>query len=355
MAFVPSITQTYFGATPTGEVASLFSLRNGDTEVRITNVGGIITHLFTPDARGQREDIVLGFDDLTPYLQDSPYFGAIIGRVGNRVAGGRFDLDGNTWQLDCNDGDNHLHGGVVGFDKVAWSPTTAVTDNLVSLKLFYLSPNGDQGYPGNLQVMVTYTLNDHNELQIDYHATTDQPTPVNLTHHSYFNLAGSGEVLDHHMIVNAESFTPVGPGLIPTGEIRDLAGTAFDFRQAKALGADIDADDEQLRLAGGYDHNYVLSKSAPGELSLAAQVEEPVTGRVLEVYTTEPGIQFYSGNFLDGSLAGKGRVYGRRHGFCLEPQHFPDAPNQPGFPSIILQPGDEYTSRTLFRFLTREN
>lgn len=353
MPFSPSIRQTHFGSTPQGQDVSLFILQNANIEVHITNFGGVITRILAPDAAGQPGDIALGFDELPPYFKDSPYFGAIIGRVGNRLAAGRFSLGERSWQLDCNDGDNHLHGGWTGFDKVVWTPTSFVTEQTVGLKLFYLSPNGDQGYPGNLQVMVTYTLNAHNELQVDYHAVTDQPTPVNLTQHTYFNLASGGKVLDHRLYLNADRFTPVKSGLIPTGELRPVEATPFDFREPKTIGRDIDAEDEQLRLGRGFDHNFVLNKGSARELSLAARVEEDSTGRVLEVLTTEPGVQFYSGNFLDASLSARGQTFGHRSGFCLEPQHYPDAPNQPGFPSILLEPGDEYISKTVFRFLTR--
>lgn len=353
MSFSPSIRQTFFGTSPDGQNVSLFVLQNADIEVHITNFGGVITRILAPDAQGKLGDIALGFDELPPYFKDSPYFGAIIGRVGNRLAGGRFAIGDNSWQLDLNDGENHLHGGWKGFDKVVWVPTSFVTEKEVGLRLFYLSPNGDQGYPGNLQVTVTYTLNAQNELQVDYHAVTDQPTPVNLTQHTYFNLAGGGGVMNHRLTLNADRFTPVRAGLIPTGELRPVAASPFDFREAKAIGKDIGAEDEQLQLGRGYDHNFVLNKTSPGELSLAARIEEDTTGRVLEVLTTEPGAQFYSGNFLDGSLSARGQSFGHRSGFCIEPQHFPDAPNQPEFPSIILNPGEDYISQTKFRFLTR--
>jgi aldose 1-epimerase len=349
----PTISQTHFGTTPRGENVSLFTLTNAaGMEVKITNFGGVVTAINVPDKQGQFADVALGFDELEPYLQDSPYFGALIGRFGNRIAKGRFELDGQVFELATNNDPNHLHGGVQGFDKVVWSPTTFATPTEIGLKLFYLSPNGDQGYPGNLQVMVTYTLTADNALQVDYHAVTDKPTPINLTQHSYFNLAGQGDVLEHQAMINADTFVPIDATSIPLGHLQTVADTPFDFRSAKAIGADINADDQQIVCGQGYDHNFVLNKSKPKELSLAAKVVEPVSGRVLEVYTEEPGVQFYTGNFLDGSLRGKGKTYAHRTGFCLEPQHFPDSPNQPDFPSTILQPGDEYFSRTLFKFLT---
>ena len=353
MTQLPAISQTFFGKTARGEEVSLFTLTNAcGMEVKITNFGGIITAINVADAAGQFADVALGFDALEPYLQDAPYFGALIGRFGNRLAGGKFTLGGETYQLDTNNGPNHLHGGVVGFDKVVWTPTTFVSETSVGLKLFYLSANGDQGYPGNLQVMVTYTLTNANEIWVDYHATTDQPTPINMTQHSYFNLAGEGDILAQEMMINADSITPINADLIPTGELMDVAGTPFDFRVPKLIGQDIGANDAQLHAGLGYDHNFVLNKNAPKALTLAARAIEKSNGRVLEVYTEEPGIQFYSGNFLDGSLTGKGRNYAYRTGFCLEPQHFPDSPNQPGFPNTILQPGDEYTTKTCFKFLT---
>jgi aldose 1-epimerase len=348
----PAITQSFFG-TAGGEPVHLFTLHNNaGTEVRITNYGGIITSIKTPDARGVVADIALGFDKLEPYLQPGPYFGAIIGRFGNRIANSRFELNGNSYSLDANDGVNHLHGGLVGFDKVIWSATTFAQEDAVGLKLFYLSRDGDQGYPGNLQVTVTYTLTNENTLLVEYYAITDKATPVNLTQHSYFNLAGKGDVLQHQLIINADHFTPVGKGLIPLGGSRSVNNTAFDFRELKTIGADIESDDEQLAIAGGYDHNFVLNKNPLNELNFAARATEPSSGRVLEVWTDEPGVQFYSGNFLDGTLSGKGLTYHRRNGFCLETQHFPDAPNQPDFPTTILQPGDEYRTSTAFKFST---
>lgn len=346
-----SVTQRYFDSTPAGEAVTLFCLDNGKgMSVDIINFGGIITAIRVPDREGKIADVALGFDELEPYLGAAPYFGALIGRFGNRIANGRFELDGQSFQLEVNNPPNHLHGGVTGFDKVIWHPTPFVTADAAGLRLFYLSRNGDQGYPGNLQVTVTYQLGADNALLVDYHAITDAATPINLTQHSYFNLAGKGDILDHQLWIDAAAITPVDERLIPTGELMAVTDTPFDFSTPKRVGQEIDADHAQLVFAGGYDHNYVLNKPQPGALSLAARVVEPVSGRVLEVLTEEPGVQFYAGNFLDGTLQGRGKVYGKRSGLCLEPQHYPDSPNQPGFPSTILRPGDEYTTRTLFRF-----
>lgn len=350
----PAISSSFFGTTPAGEEVTLFTLTNATgMEVCIINFGGVITHIKTADRHGKFADVALGFDELEPYLQSSPYFGALIGRFGNRLAKGRFELDGHTYQLDTNNGENHLHGGVTGFDKVVWEATPFTNDTEVGLKLFYLSRDGDQGYPGNLSVTVTYSLTNENEIRVDYHATTDQATPVNLTQHSYFNLAGQGDILNHELTINADAFTPIDDTQIPIGGSQAVAGTPFDFRAGKKIGLQINEEDEQLRCGLGYDHNFVLNKPAPKQLTLAARASESTTGRVLEVYTEEPGVQFYSGNFLDGSLTGKGKTYAYRTGFCLEPQHFPDSPNQPDFPSTILRPGETYQSRTIFKFLAQ--
>lgn len=350
----PALATSFFGKTPAGEEITLYTLTNANgMEVGIINFGGIITRIKTADRQGQFADIALGFDELEPYLQASPYLGALIGRFGNRLAKGRFELDGKTYQLETNNGANHLHGGSVGFDKVVWQATPFTADTHVGVKLFYLSRDGDQGYPGNLSVTVTYTLTNEDEILVDYHATTDQATPINLTQHSYFNLAGQGDILQHELMINADAFTPIDDTQIPVGELRSVAGTPFDFRTPKAIGADIQRDDDQLRCGLGYDHNFVLNKAAPKKLTLAARASEATSGRVLEVYTEEPGVQFYSGNFLDGSLSGRGTTFAYRTGFCLEPQHFPDSPNQPDFPSTILRPGETYTSRTIFKFLVR--
>lgn len=348
-----SVERSEFGTTPDGEVVEVFTLRNPNgVEVHAITYGGIITSLKTPDRNGEPGDIVLGFDALAPYVEGSPYFGSIIGRYGNRIAGGRFTLDGETYELATNDGPNHLHGGDRGFDKVVWAAEPLRNDTAVGVVFTYRSPDGEEGYPGTLDVRVTYSLTDSDRLVFDYLATTDRPTPVNLTQHSYFNLAGagSGDVLSHELMVAASSFTPVDSTLIPTGEIRPVDGTPFDFRTPTAIGARIDADDAQIRRGPGYDHNFVLDRTGDG-LELAARVTEPTSGRTMAVYTTEPALQFYSGNFLDGTITGKeGKVYGHRSGFCLETQHFPDSPNRPSFPSTILRPGGEYRSRTVLEF-----
>jgi len=349
-----SVTQADFGTMPSGEPIQVYTLTNANgIELRAITYGGTIVSLKTPDRNGQMADIVLGFDSLSQYLDPPPpYFGAIIGRYGNRIGGATFTLDGHTYTLAKNNGENSLHGGLKGFDKVVWTGEPVETDSTVGVKFSYTSPAGEEGFPGTVMADVTYTLTDHNELVIDYHATTDQATPVNLTQHSYFNLKGegNGDILGHELMINADSFTPVDAGLIPTGEIEPVAGTPFDFRTPTAIGARIDADDPQLQLGPGYDHNWVLDRTGPG-LQLAARVVEPTTGRTLEVRTTEPGLQFYAGNFLDGTLVGKsGHPYQFRSGFCLETQHFPDSPNKPQFPSTILQPGQDYRSETVFTF-----
>jgi aldose 1-epimerase len=349
-----SIAKRPFGSLRDGRDADLYVLTN-DTGMRasITNYGGIVTSLITPDLQGRFSDVVLGFDHLEAYLAAPWYFGAIIGRYCNRIASGSFGLDGRTFTLARNDGAHHLHGGVAGFDKALWRARPRSSPDGPQLRLFHISANGDEGYPGRLEVVVTYTLTNDNELRIDSHATTDQPTHVNLTNHSYFNLAGSGggDILDHVVTVDADRFTPVDSALIPTGELRDVTGTPMDLRTPVSIGAVIDDTDEQLRYGHGYDHNWVLNRTGH-ELSLAARVTEPTSGRSMEVMTTEPGVQFYTGNFLDGSLTGKGgAVYDRRCAFCLETQHFPDSPNRTEFPTTILRPGDVYETTTVYRFL----
>ncbi len=342
-----------FGTTKDRAEVSLYTLTNSNgLEISITNYGGIVTRLLIPDRTGEPADVVLGYDALEAYLLDSPYFGSLIGRYGNRIGGARFTLDGVEYSLAANNGENHLHGGLRGFDKVVWSGEPYSTADEVGVRLRYVSEDGEEGYPGRLSVAVTYALTDANELRIEYAAETDKATIVNLTHHGYFNLAGhaSGDVLGHELMLNARRFTPIDAGLIPTGELKDVAGTPMDFLAPTTVGARIDQDDEQLRFAGGYDHNFALD-DYDGSLRLAARVREPLSGRVMEVYTTEPGIQFYSGNFLDGSNIGKGDVaYEHRTGFCLETQHFPDSPNKPHFPSTVLRPGDTYKSTTIYRF-----
>jgi len=355
------VARSPFGTTREGKAVSVYTLKNArGIEVRVIDYGGIILSLRAPDRAGRFADIVLGFDSLADYERSSPYFGSLIGRFGNRIAGGRFTLDGKTYTLARNNGPNHLHGGLKGFDKVVWDVTPferggdSVGGGLV---LRYTSPDGEEGYPGTLRATVTYTLTNQNELIFDYEATTDRATPVNLTQHSYFNLAGdgSGDILGHVVTLNAARFTPVDSTLIPTGTITSVSGTPFDFRAPTRIGARIGQNDEQLRRGLGYDHNFVLdtSGSTGPPPTLAARVEEPSSGRLMEIYTTEPGLQFYSGNFLDGTLRGKGGVvYGHRYGFVMETQHFPDSPNHPAFPSTILRPGQQYRSRTIFKFGT---
>jgi aldose 1-epimerase len=348
-----TVTREPFGHLSDGTEVDAFTFTNGNgVVVRAITYGGIITSLRVPDSSGRLDDVVLGYDNLAGYVENNPYFGAIIGRYGNRIAGGRFTLDGKTYTLATNNGPNHLHGGVKGFDKVVWDAEPFENGDSVGVVFSYTSPDGEEGYPGNLDVRVTYTLTADDELVFDYYAVTDEPTPVNLTQHSYFNLAGdgSGDILDHQLMINADYFTPVDSTLIPTGEIEPVAGTPFDFRTPTAIGARIDQDDDQLSNGLGYDHNFVLARG-DSAMKHAARVFEPQTGRVMDVYTTEPGLQFYSGNFLDGSITGKGgHVYRYRNGFCLETQHFPDSPNKPQFPSTILRPGKEYRSRTSYVF-----
>lgn len=343
-------TSESFGQTPEGTPVHTHLLRNANgIELRATNYGGIITSLRTPDADGNLADIVLGFDDLQSYADQTVYFGAIIGRFGNRIAEGRFELDGETHQLTVNDGPNHLHGGDNGFHKVVWDAEPFEGDGERGIVFTYTEPDGTEGYPGTLRTRVTYTLTDDDELILDYEATTDRATPINLTQHTYFNLAGhdSGDILSHELMIDADHITPVGETLIPTGELQPVDNTAFDFREPTAIGDRIDADDQQMRYGQGYDHNFVLNGSG---LRLVASVYEPTSGRVLEVLTEEPGVQFYSGNFLAGEAGKDGAEYGLRTGFCLETQHYPDSPNQPNFPSTILQPDETYQTRTIYKF-----
>lgn len=347
------VTRADFGQTREGVPVQIYTLINAKgVEAKITNYGGIIVSLKTPDRNGVMEDIVLGFDSLSGYLSNpGPHFGALIGRYANRIGHAQFVLNGVEYRLEKNDGGNSLHGGTHGFDKVVWTPRELADGGL---ELTYSSKDGEGGYPGNLRVSATYHLTDADELRIDYTADTDKDTVLNLTNHAYFNLkgAGVGDILGHVVSLQAERFTPVDAGLIPTGELRDVSGTAFDFRKPTAIGVRIEQSDEQLRLGKGYDHNWVLDKRGDEQV-LAARVEEPSTGRALEVYTTQPGIQFYTGNFLDGTIRGKGgKVYGRRFGFCLETQHFPDSPNKLKFPTTVLKPGQRFRSTTVYRFLT---
>jgi aldose 1-epimerase len=342
-----------FGVLPSGEPVHVYTLTNANgIELRALDYGGVILSLRTPDRTGVLGDIVLGFDSLGGYLASSPYFGALVGRYANRIARGQFTLDGATYRLAVNNGRNALHGGLRGFDKVMWQAESKQDSSGVGLMLRYTSKDGEEGYPGTLRVQVTYTLTDRDELAIDYLATTDQATPVNLTQHSYFNLGGdgSGDVLGHLLSIDADRFIPIDTTLIPTGALGSVGGTPFDFRQSVAIGSHIDDADPQLKNAGGYDHSFVIDRSGPG-LVHAARVVEPKSGRTLDVATTEPGLQFYTGNFLDGTITGKGgHVYRHRNGFCLETQHFPDSPNQAAFPSTVLRPGTEYRSRTVCTF-----
>jgi aldose 1-epimerase len=352
-----SVTRAEFGKTPEGETVDLYTLTNSEgMEVRAITFGGVITSIQVPDRNGKFDDVALGFDSLEGYLKNPPYFGSIIGRYGNRIARGRFTLDGKTYSLAVNNPPNHLHGGNKGFDKVVWKAESFKNPDSVGIVFTHASPDGDEGYPGTLSLRVTYTLNNENEIAFDYEATTDKATPVNLTQHTYFNLAGNGsrDILDHVLTIPASRFTPVDQTLIPTGELASVEGTPFDFRVPTAIGARIAANDTQIGYGNGYDHNFVIDRTGD-ELVLAARVEEPSTGRVLEVSTTEPGMQLYTGNFLDGSLTGKsGHVYQRRMGFALETQHFPDSPNQPEFPSTILKPGETYRSKTVYAFKVKK-
>ncbi|NLY91511.1 MAG: galactose mutarotase [Firmicutes bacterium] len=345
-----NITRTPFGAVDGKEVFLFTLVNNNNMTVKIINLGGIITSILVPDRSGKLDDVVLGFNHLSDYLREHPYVGAIVGRYGNRIAKGRFVLNGQEYRLALNDGNNHLHGGYVGFHRVVWEANAFEKEDGVGVELRYLSKDGEEGYPGNLATTVRYLLTDRNEIVIDYYATTDQPTVVNLTQHSYFNLKGEGcgDILNHEILINAHQFTAVDEGLIPTGELRPVKDTPLDFTTFKPIGARIHL------LPGGYDHNYVLNREE-AQPSLAAEVREPQSGRVMSVYTTEPGMQFYSGNSLDGTFIGKrGVKYEKHSGFCLETQHFPDSPNHPEFPSTVLNPGEVYRQTTIYRFSTAQ-
>ena len=344
------VTKQSFGKTPDGKNVDLYTIKDGPIEGRIITYGGIIQALKVPDKSGKSADVVLGFDSLDEYVKgNKAFFGALIGRYGNRIAGGKFKLDGNTYQIPLNDGTNALHGGPKGFDKVVWEGKEIPH----GVELTYVSPDGDMGFPGKLTTVVRYTLVGK-DLKIDYSATTDKDTVLNLTNHSYFNLAGAGngDILKNEVKINANRYTPVDATLIPTGELAPVEGTPFDFRKPTAVGARINDDNDQLKKGHGYDHNWVLDSS--GKMAEAAEVYEPSSGRVLQVITDQPGVQFYTGNFLDGSITGKGgKVYGHRSGLCLETQHFPDSPNHPKFPSTELKPGQKYHWVTIFRFSAR--
>ena len=342
------IQRQAFGRTPDGAAVEVFILTNDHgVRARIMTYGATLVSLEAPDRTGKTGDIVLGYEALDGYIKNSPYFGSIVGRYGNRIAKAGFELDGKAYKLAANNGENHLHGGIKGFDKVVWKAEPVREENAVAVRFNYLSRDGEEGYPGNLTVSVVYSLSNDNELNISYKATTDKATPVNLTHHSYFNLAGEGDVLGHELMISADAYTPVDPGLIPTGEIRPVTGTPFDFTSPHTIGERI------ARVEGGYDHNFVL-RGGGRALDLAARVVDPKSGRTMEIWTTDPGLQFYSGNFLDGTISGKGgRVYAKHAGFCLETQHFPDSPNKPGFPSTILRPGRVYKSLTVHKFSTK--
>jgi aldose 1-epimerase len=347
------ISQASFGVTGDGTAVDIYTLRNpSGVQVRLTNYGGIVTSWMVPDRQGKPGDVVLGYDTLDGYLKASPYFGCLVGRCGNRIAKGRFTLNGVTRRLAINNPPNSLHGGLRGFDKVVWRAKLLTTPDGPALELSYLSKDGEEGFPGNLNVKAVHSLTPDNGLRIDFTATTDQDTLVNLTHHSYFNLAGKGDVLNHSVQINADKFTPVDSTLIPTGELKPVAGTPLDFRKPALIGARIGENDEQLKFGGGYDHNWVPNKPL-NKLDVVARVAERTSGRVLEVLSTQPGVQFYSGNYLDGTITGKGGwVYQRRHGFCFEPQHFPDSINQPKFPSVVLKPGETYRHTIIYRFST---
>lgn len=343
-----------FGQLPDGRAVELFALTNAHAvEVRMMTYGAIVTAIRTPDRAGRLDDIVLGFDSLAGYLEKSPYFGAIVGRYANRIANGQFTLDGVTYHLPRNNGPNTLHGGIRGFDKVLWTGEPFENDSGTGVTLRYTSPDGEEGFPGTVSARVTYTLTPRDELVVDYEATSDKATPINLSQHSYWNLHGAsgGSILDHDLTLNAGAFTPVDSTLIPTGELRSVQGTPFDFRHATPIGARIEQEDTQLRFGRGYDHNWVIDRGGSTRLVHAAQLADPTSGRTLDISTTEPGVQFYTGNFLDGSINGKGRrAYAPHTGLCLETQHFPDSPNHPTFPSTILRPGATYRSRTVFSF-----
>ncbi len=353
----PGIEKATYGQLPDGQTADLFTLRNAaGMTAKITNYGGILVGLTAPDKDGKFEDVTLGLDSLSNYVKNNPFFGALVGRYGNRIAKGKFTLDGKPYNLFINNMGNHLHGGKVGFDKVLWTATPVDGDE-PALKLTYTSKDMEEGYPGNLSVTVTYTLQKDNALKIDYQATTDKPTVVNLTNHTYFNLTGDvkRDILDHVVTINADQFIPVDETLIPTGKLQPVAGTPFDFTKPTVIGSRInDSTDTQIKYGGGYDHAWVLNGEA-GSLKKAATVYEPTSGRVMEVSTMEPAVQFYTGNFLNGKVVGReGFAYKKRFALCLETEHYPDSPNQPSFPTTTLKPGETYKTTTIYQFSTRK-
>ena len=344
------VTAHPFGKTPDGVLVTLYTLSNSrGAEARIMDYGGTLVSLSMPDKAGIFTDVVLGFDTLAEYISSSPYYGSIIGRCGNRIKSGHFKLEGKEYTLAANFRGHHLHGGVKGFDKRMWTATPSANALGASLELTYVSPDGEEGYPGTLTVKALYTLTDQNELKLDFSATTDKPTLCNLTHHAYFNVSGKGEVLNQRLMIPAGRFTPVDKEMIPTGEIRSVAGTPLDFRHPTAVGAVIQEDDEQLKIANGFDHNWAFDKK-PGELTLLARVEDPDSGRILEVLSTAPGLQVYTADFGDGSNGKSGQVYRHRASLCLEPQGYPDAPNHPQFPSVVLKPGEICRNTIIYRF-----
>jgi len=348
-----AIPKAPFGKTPDGTPVDIYTLRNSKgVEARICNYGGLVVSLKVPDKNGRFDDIVLGYDSLDGYLKSTPYFGALVGRYGNRIGGAKFALDGRTYTLATNNGPNSLHGGLKGFDKVVWKAKPRITKAGPALELTYVSKDGEEGFPGNLKVAAVYTLTEESELRLDFTATTDKPTVCNLTHHSYFNLRGQGkgDILGHEVYINSDKTTPVDKELITTGEFASVEGTPFDFRKPTAIGARINDPDTQLQYGPGYDHNWVINKP-DGQLGLQARVYEPTTGRMMEVWSNEPGLQFYAGNFLDGTITGKGgAVYQRRTGFCMEPQHYPDSPNKPNFPPVVLHPSETFKNTIIYKF-----
>jgi len=352
-----SMEKKVFGTTADGKTAELYTLKNKNgMQVSITNFGATVVSIMVPDKAGKVADVALGYDDLAGYELNKNYLGVLVGRYGNRIAHGKFSIDGTEYTLAKNNGDNSLHGGIKGFNKALWKAKDVSKGGEAAVEMKYVSKDGEEGYPGNLSVTVIYTLTNKNELKIDYSATTDKKTVVNLTNHTYFNLAGqgNGDILKQELMIDADTFTPVDAGLIPTGELKKVEDTPFDFRKPTAIGARIDAGDEQIKLGGGYDHNFVVNRKAATGLSLAAQVSDPASGRTMEVWTTEPGVQFYTGNFLDGSFKGKGGItYQKRTAFCLETQHFPDSPNHPSFPTTLLKPGEKYHTTTVYKFETK--